>query len=87
MIRVYDIFKEVDIPECIDIMISLHRIHYHQPGYILNSTLLRQKYSRIVDILTEDITHNGKEDILHISLDSKTDTYSLINEDIIVYPC
>lgn len=47
-----DLIDSVDIEECVNIMLSLHRQHYNEPGYILNNTKITSNYQHIIKLIS-----------------------------------
>ena len=47
MKTVCSVLKQIDPSECIEVLVSLHRLYYFQPGYLLNSTLIYKKYENL----------------------------------------
>jgi hypothetical protein len=77
MTTVNDIFKEVDLPKCVDTLLSLHRLHYHEPGYLLDGLSLRHKYHDMVNSIVDTPRDWQDKDTVKFSLDMKSSTYTV----------
>ena len=84
MTTVTDIFKKVDLQECVDTLLSLHRLHYQEPGYLLDGISLRHKYNKIVDSIVNTPNNWQDNDTIKISLEMESNTYKLTIGDMLL---
>lgn len=80
---VAELFHRADRRECVDTMVSLHRRHYHEPGCILNSKLIHDKYSELYERLgVRDIKRNNNQ--ITVTYNPKQSTYQLkVNDSML----
>jgi len=54
------LIENVDIQKCINELVILHRKHYQEPGYILSSNKITERYNHVFDMLRE-FKHTTKQ--------------------------
>ena len=46
------IIDKIDIQQCISDLVTLHRKHYYEPGYIISSEKISKKYNTVFNLIT-----------------------------------
>lgn len=69
---VSELFKRHDVESCIHDLVAIHRQHYHEPGYILDSKKLYSNYENVVSLIMEQSYTKDIHTINFIELDTKT---------------
>jgi len=74
----YNIVRTADLDECLDTMVFFHRKYYNEPGYISNSSLIRERYKNLLDkIVSPGIYNRFKTGIISIVKDSPRNIFNI----------
>ena len=76
-----DIIDSVDVPQCINTIVGIHRQYYSEPGYILDSIKLNKLYTEVVELIKQP-GKSDNEHVLKYEMDYDQQIYNLIIEDI-----
>ena len=73
-----NILTKVDIQQCISELTVLHRQHYYEPGYIMSSKIISEKYNNVFSKLL-DYKHTTQKHTINFQLSNET--YQLYIQD------
>lgn len=80
MISVKRLIDSCDITQCIDDLVDLHRVHYKEPGYLLDGPAMKSRYTEFVENIlrkyNSGMVITSSEEII-CQYDSEKKLYSL----------
>lgn len=74
---------KTDVSECISHLLMVHRNHYHEPGYILSSEKIKNRYNNVIELLTDYIYVTEQKTIV-FTYEPVSKTYKLTVDNIIL---
>jgi hypothetical protein len=71
-----DVALSANPDECIDTLVTLHRRHYYEPGYVLDGEKIYASYQQVYTAILECPPGTSKGEI-QMKLNHDTNTYSV----------
>ena len=72
-----ELIKKTNTTEVIDTLVSLHSLHYYEPGYILDRTKIKRIYKDIISRLSRPGNPNSASGYIDFIYNTKTEVYDL----------
>ena len=78
--KINDLIKKCNIDNILDTLISLHRVHYHEPGYVFDSKI-KKLYRHIIEELSR-VDYTGHTLKMKIIYNSDQGIYDILVDGV-----